>query len=142
MALNFNNGGGAIKWPDRMAQNKDFSNLVLDGFTPTDVDVAYDKRGEVFIFGELKAEGVPLPMGQRRLLMALLQLCLASGKECLVFVAEHNTDPSQSIDVGNLLVSQSDHTADGAIVSGQMVGKKVAKMCSEYLDTNRDIWDK
>lgn len=134
MALNFNNGGGAIKWPDRMGQNKDFSNLVLGGFTPTDVDVAYDKRGEVFIFGELKAEGVPLPMGQRRLLMALLQLCLASGKECLVFVAEHNTDPSQPIDVGNLLVSQSDHTADGAIVSGAFVGQKVNDVCNRFKD--------
>lgn len=134
MALNFNNGGGAIKWPERMAQNKDFSNLVLNGFTPTDVDFAYDVRGEVFIFGELKAKGAPLPEGQRRLLMALLMLCLEANKRCVFLVAEHDTEPGQSIDVGNLYVTQSEHTADGKIVSGAYVGMVLNKACKEFLD--------
>lgn len=138
MALNFNNGGGEIKWRERMTQAKDFSNLKLDGFTPTDVDFAYDLRGDVFIFGELKAKGAPLPVGQRRLLMALLMLCLDAGKQCVVLVAEHDTAADENIDVGNLYVTQSDHTQDGAIVSGYFVGKKVSESCNLFLDTNRD----
>jgi hypothetical protein len=134
MALNFNNGGGAIKWPERMAQLKDFSNLKLGGFTPTDIDWAYDKRGEVFIFGELKAKGAPLPQGQRTHLMYLLQLCLAAGKQCLILVAEHDTPPDQPIDVGNLIVSQSDHTDGQNIKSGMYVGKKVAESCNLFLE--------
>lgn len=133
MALNFNNGGGAIKWPERMAQNKDFSNLVLNGFTPTDVDFAYDVRGDVFIFGELKAKGAPLPEGQRRLLMALLILCLEANKRCVFLVAEHDTDAGQSIDVGNLYVTQSEHTENGRIVSGHYVGMKVNDACQGFL---------
>lgn len=134
MALNFNNGGGMIKWPERMAQNKDYSNLVLNGFTPTDVDFAYDVRGDVFIFGELKAVGAPLPEGQRRLLMALLLLCLEAGKRCVFLVAEHDTAPGQSIDVGNLIVTQSEHTEDDKIASGKYVGRKVNEACEEFLD--------
>lgn len=121
-----------------MTQAKDFSNLKLDGFTPTDVDFAYDLRGDVFIFGELKAKGAPLPVGQRRLLMALLMLCLDAGKQCVVLVAEHDTAADENIDVGNLYVTQSDHTQDGAIVSGYFVGKKVSESCNLFLDTNRD----
>lgn len=138
MALNFNNGGGEIKWRERMTQAKDFSNLKLGGFTPTDVDFAYDVRGDVFIFGELKAKGAPLPVGQRRLLMALLMLCLEAGKQCVVLVAEHDTAANENIDVGNLYVTQSDHTQDGAIVSGYFVGKKVSESCNLFLDTNCD----
>ena len=138
MALNFNNGGGEIKWRERMTQAKDFSNLKLGGFTPTDVDFAYDVRGDVFIFGELKAKGAPLPVGQRRLLMGLLMLCLEAGKKCVVLVAEHDTAANENIDVGNLYVTQSDHTQDGAIVSGHFVGKKVAESCNLFLDTNCD----
>jgi hypothetical protein len=134
MALNFNNGGGAIKWAGRMSQLKDYSNLTLNGFTPTDVDFAYDVRGEVFIFGELKTKGAPLPMGQRRLLMALLQLCMSSGKSCLVIVAEHDTVASEAIDVGNLIITQSEHTDGDVIRSGAFVGHKVNKTCEDFLN--------
>lgn len=128
----------AILYPDRMAQLKDYSNLKINGFTPTDIDFAYDVRGDQFIFGELKAKGAPLPMGQRRLLMAMLLLCLEAGKRAIVLVAEHDTTPDQPIDVGNLIVTQSDHTQDGVIVSGYFVGKKVAESCNLFLDTNCD----
>ena len=134
MALNFNNGGGAIKWAERMGQLKDFSNLKINGFTPTDVDFAYDIGGEVFLFGELKAKGAPTPVGQRRLLMALFNLCLSSGKDCLVIIAEHDTVANEPIDVGNCVVIQSDHIDEGNYASGGYVGMTVEQAAKRYLE--------
>jgi hypothetical protein len=129
-------GQTGILYPERMAQLKDFSNMKLNGFTPTDIDFAYDVRGDTFVFGELKCSGAPFPMGQRRLLMALLFLCIEAKKNGLLLVAEHDTQPSEPIDVGNLYVTQSDHTHNGAIVSNTYVGMTVHKASSEFLDDN------
>lgn len=129
-------GQTGILYPERMAQLKDFSNMKLNGFTPTDIDFAYDVRGDTFVFGELKCAGAPFPMGQRRLLMALLFLCIQAKKNGLLLVAEHDTQPSEPIDVGNLYVTQSDHTHNGAIVSNTYVGMTVHKASSEFLDDN------
>ena len=31
-----------IKWKQRAAQVKDYENLILNGYTPTDIDFIYD----------------------------------------------------------------------------------------------------
>ena len=134
MAINFGQTG--ILYPERMGQLKDFSNMKLNGFTPTDIDFAYDVRGDTFVFGELKCAGAPFPMGQRRLLMALLFLCLQAKKNGLLLVAEHDTQPSEPIDVGNLYVTQSDHMPNDAIFSTAYDGMTVHKASAELLDDN------
>jgi len=59
-----------IKWKQRAAQVKDYENLILNGYTPTDIDFIYDVMGRKYVIGELKLVGAPMPEGQRRMLLA------------------------------------------------------------------------
>jgi hypothetical protein len=132
MALNLNYGG--IEYPERMRQLKDFRNLVINQYTPTDIDFAYDWRGNVFIFGELKCKGQKVPTGQHRFLMGLLMGLMQAGKKVLYIVAEHETEPDEAIDVGNLIVTQSTFTEGGEIRINDYDGMTVQDACNAWME--------
>jgi hypothetical protein len=122
-----------IKYPDRMAQNKDFRNLKLNGYTPSDIDVVYEVKGRVFIFGELKVEGTRLPTGQALLLQHIGDVLHAAGKSALIFVAEHDTVYTEAIDVGNLFVKSVYITHEGDERRRNPSGITVQKACDDFL---------
>jgi hypothetical protein len=93
-----------IKWKQRAAQVKDYENLILNGYTPTDIDFIYDISGRRYVIGELKAVGAPMPEGQRRMLQYLAQNLVAAGCDVCVMVAEHNTRADEFIDVGHAVI--------------------------------------
>lgn len=132
MALNFNHG--TVQYRDRMAQVKDFGNLHINGYTPTDIDFIYDVRGEVFVIGELKSTGARLPMGQLRMLTGLMNGLMQAGKEVVVLVGEHDTDPSENIDVGNVCVTDSWHSQDGAIIRMAYNGITIKEASEAFID--------
>jgi len=123
--LNLN---GAIKYRKRMEQVKDFTNLQLNGYTPTDIDFAYDVKGQLFIFGELKFKGVPMPEGQRRFLKAIYEGLTAAGKKVVIIVAEHEAPTDQDIDAGNAIVV-------GA-TDKNLIGMTVKQACDKFLEQN------
>lgn len=118
----------------RLSQVKDFRNLKIDGYTPTDIDFAYDKAGRQFVFGELKLEGVPVPAGQLRLLRGLAWALGAAGRDTCVLVASHATDPDEDIDVGNLLVVASWHTNGTLLEADYYVGRTVQQACVAFFE--------
>ena len=117
-----------------MAQNKDFKNLKINGYTPSDIDVAYEIGGRVFIFGELKFAGVGVPRGQALLLQHIGEALHAAGKSVLIFTAEHNTDACESIDVGNLLVTSLYATHNGYEYRIAPHNVKVNKAVTDFLN--------
>jgi len=132
MALNFNHG--TVQYPERMAQVKDFANLHINGYTPTDVDFIYDVLGKVWIIGELKTKGARVPMGQLRMLTGLMRGLIEAGKEVVLLVGEHDTEPHEHIDVGNVCVSESWHSKDGAIVANHYAGQTMKQAAEEFID--------
>ena len=132
MALNFNHG--TVQYRDRMSQVKDFGNLHLNGYTPTDIDFIYDVAGEVFVIGELKSKGARLPMGQLRMLTGLMRGLMEAGKEVVLLVGEHDTEPTEDIDVGNVSVTDSWHSNAGAIVRMGYVGQTIKQASEGFLN--------
>jgi hypothetical protein len=132
MALNFNHG--TVQYRDRMSQVKDFGNLHLNGYTPTDIDFIYDVAGEVFVIGELKSKGARLPMGQLRMLTGLMRGLMEAGKEVVVLVGEHDTEPTEDIDVGNVYVTDSWHSNAGAIVTMVYIGQTIKQASEGFLN--------
>ena len=131
MPLDFDNG---IKYPERMRQNKDFRNLKLNGFTPTDIDAAYELKERVYIFIELKQKGQTVPQGQMRMLMSLVNSLTTLGKHCLFAVAEHDTMPEQDIDVGNCEVVEMYYSKDGKVVCKRDINKTLYAICSGWIN--------
>jgi len=95
---------GKINYPDRARQINDFSNMVYDGgITPTDIDGLIEYDDKCFIFFELKLDDAPLPGGQKK---ALVRLIDDLSKPAILIVAWHNVeDPSIDIDVSLAVVS-------------------------------------
>jgi len=95
---------GKINYPDRARQINDFSNMVYDGgITPTDIDGLIEYDDKCFIFFELKLDDAPLPGGQKK---ALVRLIDDLSKPSILIVAWHNVeDPSIDIDVSLAVVS-------------------------------------
>jgi len=122
-----------IKWPLRAGQVKDYTNLVLNGYTPTDIDFIYDLKGRKYVLGELKGVGASMPEGQRRMLRYLIQNLVAAGCEVCLMVAEHDTNPSQHIDVGNCIITKCTTVRDGVTSESMYIGMRVVDACNEFL---------
>ena len=131
MPLNLTN---VVMFPKRMAQVKNFGGMKFNGYTPTDIDVAFEYKAKFFIFGELKLVGVDIPKGQALMLWHLCEVVNKSGGECLAFVAEHNTEPEEQIDVANCIITEMIYTRDGKIKQRGGVNKTVKHICDAYLE--------
>lgn len=89
----------AIHSPHLAAQLFDFKGLrYADGIMPTDIDVAVEFRGGLFVFGEGKLPGVAVPDGQRMFLQRMA--ALAPKDRGLVLIFEH-TNRAGLVDVAN-----------------------------------------
>ena len=122
-----------IKFPKRMAQVASFQNLQINGFTPSDIDVAYEIGGHTFIFGELKRKGKGVPQGQSLLLKHLADALEAAGKRVLVFLAEHDTSPDEDIDVGNLPVKFMRYNHNGKQYKVNPKNTLVKEICEKFV---------
>ena len=110
-----------IKYKERMGQLKSFRNLFIGKHTPSDIDLAYEIDGRVFIFGELKLAGTEVPTGQRLLLQHIGEALYEAGKNVLLFIAEHDTSPDEIVDVGKLPVVYMWYTHGGQVKTMQDV---------------------
>lgn len=123
----------AIKYSARMSQPKDFKNLVLNGYTPTDIDFVYDVKGRKYVIGELKLANAPMPEGQRRALHYLASNLVKAGCEVCLMVAEHVTVASEPIDVGACEIVKC-ATVRGEVSSDKMyIGMTVSEACHDFL---------
>lgn len=125
-----------IKWKQRAAQVKDYKNLVLSGYTPTDIDFIYDIKGKKYVIGELKATGAPMPEGQRKMLQYLASNLVAAGCDVCVMVAEHNTRAEEFIDVGHAKIVKCTTVIDGKAYEDFYIGLDVIDACNDFLKLN------
>lgn len=89
-----------IKNRARVTQIAAFDGMEYGKCRPTDVDFAMDFQGRTFIFGEIKGGGVPLTMGQRLFLQAMVDGLRAGGKKAIAIMVTHDTpDPDEDIHV-------------------------------------------
>lgn len=128
-----------IKYPSRMSQNISFDNLRLNGFTPSDIDIAYEVKGTTFIFGEIKKKGVNVPTGQSLLLKHIAKGLKEAGKNIMLFVAEHDTQVYEDVDAGSLSVRYVYFTKDGAEYRESYPGYTVQELCNKFLQDNNAI---
>ena len=83
------------------SQIRDFSGLLFaNSITPTDIDGLIEYKNKLFIFIELKYNGMALPAGQQLALERLVDALQATHKSILL-VAMHNTPADQSIEVSS-----------------------------------------
>jgi hypothetical protein len=122
-----------IKYKARMSQPKDFKNLFINGFTPTDIDFVYDVAGKKYIIGELKLVNAPLPEGQRRALHYLADNLVAAGCDVCLMVAEHMTAASEPIDVGNCEIVKCATMKNGTSSDKMYLGMTVADASHDFL---------
>ena len=95
----------AILNRSRARQIVDFEGLKWGTCRPTDIDMSWDFKGEVFFFVEAKLESKPLTIGQRLHLEGLVNGLRAGGKMAIAIHASHTvTDPDSDIMAQDMIV--------------------------------------
>ena len=105
---------GRIYNRERAKQQRDFRAMLFpdkDGnmmITPTDIDMAIEMHGKLFIFAETKYSPAPIenlfdvvPFGQR---LALERMISSLTVPAICFVSRHNTPVEQDIDMAETIV--------------------------------------
>ena len=82
----------------RAQQIKDYSGCRWGSITPTDVDGLIEYRDKGFIWIETKMINNPMPGGQRKAYKRLID-ALQHTKPSILFVSQHDTEPTDDIDM-------------------------------------------
>lgn len=88
---------GKIIYRDRAKQIRDFSGLVFENVTPTDVDGFIEFNNCIYIFIETKYQNELLPAGQERALKNLVDTVFESSKKGLLIIAKHQNPVNEDI---------------------------------------------
>jgi hypothetical protein len=92
---------GSVISESRFLQSKNmsFRNMKRHrGIKPTDIDLSYEYRKNLFIFGEGKLKGTPMSNAQRMYFESLIERLTKGGAQAFCFVFEHDvTDTSKRI---------------------------------------------
>lgn len=98
---------GQIVFRDRARQIRDFSGLLFNTITPTDIDGLIEYHDKAYILIELKYGDSPISEGQKLALERLTDDLRKVGKLTLCIIARHdNADPKDDIDVAQCIVSR------------------------------------
>lgn len=95
---------GVIRNRNFAKQLRNFSGLVYDSISPTDIDGCIEYKNKLFVFVESKFNGAKMPFGQRLAFERLNDAIERSGKPSLFLVAKHESD--DDIDVANSIVTE------------------------------------
>lgn len=96
---------GEIKNRERASQIRDFTGLrYRNKITPTDVDGLIEFGNRAYVVIELKYGESPMKYGQRLALERTVDDWASAGKPSICIVAQHDTRPSEDIDVANCKV--------------------------------------
>lgn len=87
-------------------QQVDFSGLIWNKITPTDIDGFVEFGDKLYIFIELKYGDAVCPRGQALALERVCNRIQSSGVPCYVILAKHNTPQNSDIVASNSIVSK------------------------------------
>lgn len=96
------NNRGEIQCRDRAKQLISFKDIRIGNITPTDLDGMIEYKDKLFIFIEIKREGVALPRGQE---LCFTRICDSLSKPSILFVCTHCVDdPTHDIYAAECIV--------------------------------------
>lgn len=93
-----------IKNRDLIKQIRDFSGMQLGMIYPTDIDGIIEYHNKGYFICELKYGDGELPLGQKIALERLSDDLTKSGKDTILIIAKHETDPRADINMARALV--------------------------------------
>ncbi len=106
-------GHSVLLNPHYAGQVLDYSGLHFENqIVPTDVDAFIDFQNEAFVFIEAKHNKMGISTGQRLALERLVNACDKAGKHAVLFVASHNTDLPETVDVASCSVLRVYHKGE------------------------------
>lgn len=88
---------GEIKNKEFARQIRDFSELIFENVTPTDIDGLIEFNNCIYILMETKYLKDELPQGQERALINLVDTIFEASKKGLLIIAIHNKQPKEDI---------------------------------------------
>lgn len=88
---------GEIKNKEFATQIRDFSELIFENVTPTDIDGLIEFNNCIYILMEAKYLKDELPSGQERALVNLIDTIFEGSKKGLLIIAIHNKQPEKDI---------------------------------------------
>lgn len=96
---------GHFQARDRAKQLVSFENMQIGSITPTDSDGEIEYHNKAWIFFEIKFKYKDVPLGQKIALERKIDDITKSGKEAVLFLADHFVgDASQDIDAASCVV--------------------------------------
>ena len=98
---------GKIKFPNRKKQLLDYSGLLFDNITPSDIDGIIEWHDGKYAILEYKYKTAQMPFGQKLLLERMANDLYHSGKEVVVLVAKHEEeDCNKEVDAAKCIVRE------------------------------------
>ena len=118
-----------------MSQITDYKGMVYGLCRPTDIDLSIDFNKEVFIFTELKYQGVGLTIGQRIHLMGLVDAIEAGGRQAYAILAHHTTPKGESIMAAEAVVAMV-YTLGSweRVMRNQTLHEVIERIHTEYIE--------
>lgn len=91
----------------RKQQINNFSQLMYEKITPTDLDGLIEYKNKGYIIFEIKYKNAKLPNGQKLAIERMINDFNKSGKNAIAMVAEHCIDnPNNEIFVGDCIIRE------------------------------------
>lgn len=99
---------GKVQFDDRFRQMLKFNDIKFKRITPTDIDACVEIHNLLFIFVEVKRDGVELPDGQKLCLERIVNAIDASGKDAIFIECTHSVyDTSKDIELKDTIVRRA-----------------------------------
>lgn len=90
---------------DYASQCASFEGINIGNCSPTDIDLFMEIGNKLFIIGEGKYAGCPVPMGQKLALERISDL-ISKTKQCVLIVWTHMTPPGELVVIKDCLVRE------------------------------------
>lgn len=98
-----------IKYKKRIKQILDFKGVGNSKIHPSDIDAVLEFDNKYLIIFECKLKGVKVPFGQRLLFERIADAWQLQNGEAFVVYCEHQTDPSEIVEMQNTTVVEVYH---------------------------------
>lgn len=125
---------GDVYFPERYAQQRDYSGLRFGNITPTDIDGLIEYKNRAYVIVELKMAGSDVPPGQLLALERLHDDLMCNGKKVLCIIAHHQTPLREKIDVCQALVTQYRFAHRWQKVAGDITTGALIERFLNYVD--------
>lgn len=132
---------GLIQYRERAKQLTQWGGIQLPkNITPSDIDGFIEYHNKIFIFYEVKGEGVDMPRGQEVALKRTVDALNKAGKFSVLFVCEHNvSNPENDIDGADTIVRNIYVGGEGPYPGNGKTAKEATDIWVEYAKKRMEV---